>query len=64
MPDAAIISTQMQVAEMIELIGETVAGRAPGLRRAAAREIIKLDCLTFSVKSTDELKVAAYYSPP
>jgi hypothetical protein len=55
MPDAATISVKMQIAEMIELIGEAVASRAPGIRRAAAREIIKLDCFAFSVKSTDEL---------
>ena len=40
---------------MIELIGEAVAGREPGIGRAAATEIIKLDCFTFSVKNADEL---------
>jgi hypothetical protein len=55
MPDAATISVQMQIAEMIALIGEAVAGRAPGIRRAAAREIIKLHSFAFSVKSTYEL---------
>ena len=31
------------MAEMIELIGEAVAGRQPRIRPAAARETIKLD---------------------
>lgn len=53
MPDVATISARTLVDQMIELIGEAVAGREPGIRRAAAREIIELD--TFSVKSTDDL---------
>ncbi len=40
---------------MIELIGEAIAGREPGVSRAVAREIIELDCFTTSVKSTDDL---------
>jgi hypothetical protein len=55
MSDAATISIRIQIAAMIELIGEAVADREPGIRRAAAREIIKLDCFSFSVESADEL---------
>jgi len=57
----------MQMAEMIELIGEAVAGRQPRIRRAAARETIKLDqallselepdpSFAFSIKSTDGIE--------
>jgi hypothetical protein len=42
-------------AQMIEVIGEAIAGREPGVSRAAARAIIELDCFTTSVKNTDDL---------
>ncbi len=55
MPNEATIYVRKPVAQMIELIGEAIAGREPGISRAVAREIIKLDCVSTLVKSTDDL---------
>lgn len=56
------MSLRKLLAFMIEVIGEAIDARRPELRRAVAKEVIKLDHIALAMENMDPLAVALMFA--